>query len=173
MSEPTVEKKIDELNFAVEKSMRYHQRIRGHYDYRHKAIMFLTIIFGSAAFSEVVEWSRYFGALVAVLAAVDLVFSLSHRARDHEILFRQFSDLASVLRTSSKTQENYDTWLKARLAIEANELPVYWALEADCDNEVRRAWDRTGMMAKIDWWKRRTMYWIHYDKEHFPLTTSS
>ena len=161
---------IDKLDFGIEKSMRYHQRRRGHYELLHKFIMFLTIICGSAAFAQVLGLSEYFGAATAFFAAGDLVWGLSHLARDHEILFRRFSDLAIAIRTTvSPTQESYAEWLQKRISIEADEPPIYWALEADCDNEVRRARGKDEKLIQIDWWARLTMYWRRHAESVFEL----
>ena len=156
---------IEALNFGVEKSMRYHQRRRGHYEWIHRSIMFLTVLSGSAAFAGVFEWPQYFGAAAALLAAIDLVWSPSHRARDHEMLFRRFSDLVIEIRTNrSRNDEDLAKLTERRLLIEKDELPVYWALEADCDNEVRRAWGKNDKLVFFDWWSRLTMYWHRHSQ---------
>ena len=147
--------------------MRYHQRRRGHYDFYFKGLLFLTILSGSAAFAEFMDMSQYFGAMAAVFPAINLVWGLSHRARDHEILFRRFSELAISIRTEANTEESYAKWQRKRIEIEADEPPIYWALEADCDNEVRHAWGRDKEMVPIDWWYRVTMNWFRHDKSYF------
>lgn len=158
--------KTNALDFAVEKSMRYHQRRRGHYDAWHHIFMFLTIICGSAAFAEL---SVYFGAGAAIFATVDLVWGLALRARNHEILFRRFSDLAVLIRTSNPTETLYTEWLNQRISIETDEPPIYWALEADCDNEVRRAWGRDKELVHIDRWHQLTMYWLRHTRHVFDV----
>ena len=169
---------IDSLNFAVEKSMRYHQRRRGYYDAWHKLFMFLIILSGSAAFAELPLFQdadsaafNIFGALVAGIAAIDLVWGLSHRARDHEMLFRRFSELAVKIRTEEGTETSCKEWLNERISIETDEPPIYWALEADCDNEVRRAWDRDEELVKIDRWFRWTMHLFKHSTREFKLVS--
>ena len=149
--------KTDQLNFAVEKSMRYHQRRRGFYDWVNRLSMFTVIICGSAAFGELFSVPQYFAAATTILAAINLVWAPSHRARDHEILFRRFSDLAIKIRTTPASEDACDGWVKERIEIETDEPPIFIALEADCDNEVRRAWGRTRKMIRIGWWSRLTM----------------
>ena len=166
----TLKQKINDLDFAIEKSMRYHQRRRGFYDSAHKRIMFIIILAGSAAFSGVV--GDYFAGLAALLAAVDLVWVPSRRARDHEMLFRRFSELAIAIRTAPEPDKaSYEKWVRERIGIETDEPPVYWALEADCDNEVRRAWGKDSELANIGWLSRRTMNVSRHEKAQYPLTT--
>ncbi|MYH56520.1 MAG: hypothetical protein F4145_00565 [Boseongicola sp. SB0675_bin_26] len=163
-----LEQSVKRLDFAVEKSMRYHQRRRGHYDLMHKWLLFGTILSGSAAFGGRILEPGYFGAAAAVFAAFDLVWSLSHRARDHEMLFRRFSDLAIAIRsTSQPTQDHLTDWIKARITIESDEPPMYCALEADCDNEVRRARGQSKEFAHIGLFHRATMNWIRHAQVAF------
>lgn len=159
--------KTDALDFGVEKSLRYHQRMRGHYDALHRSMMFLVLVGGSAAFAGVVEWAHYFSAAVALIAAVELVWGISHRARDHEILHKRFSDLAVSIRTTLPSGEAYRGWLARRIEIESDEPPIHWALEADYDNEVRLARGRSDL-ARIGWWPRLTMYYQRHTKHTFP-----
>ncbi len=167
MKNEALENQIADLNFAVEKSMRYHQRRRGFYDRTHKSIMFFVVLAGSAAFSGIGE---YFGAIAAMLAAADLVWSPSHKARDHEMLFRRFSELAIAIRTAAlPDRSRYEEWVQARINIETNEPPIYWALEADCDNEVRRAWGKDNELVNIGWLSRWTMYLLRHEGAHYEM----
>ena len=158
---------IDGLDYAVEKSMRYHQRRRGFYDSFHKAVMFLIVVLGSAAFAEVIVEAPYLAAAAAVLAAIHLVWGLSNRARDHEILFRRFSDLAIKIRSEEATSESYASWKKERISIETDEPPIFKALEADCDNEVRHAWGRDKKLVHVGLWSRLTMNWRRHAKNTY------
>ena len=162
MPRSDVEKKVDKLLFGVDKSIRYHQRRRGFYDTLHKIVMFSVIIGGSSVVAFFVSDSDsnlggYIGSAVAIFATLDLVFNLSHRARDHEMLYRRFGQLSACIQTSEHNPESYTVWLKERIDIEADEPPLYYALEADCDNETRRAWGRDKKLVTIKRWARWTM----------------
>ena len=153
--------KVDGLDFGVEKSKRYHQRRRGFYDTLHKILMFLIIVSGSAAFAEL---SLDFAAVAAVLAALELVLTPALLARKHEMLFRDFSDLAIDIRAKTPNERSYRVLDQRRLVLEKDEPPVYHALEAHCDNEVRRAWERDRELIEIGWWSWLTMYVLKHDK---------
>lgn len=161
---------VDSLNFAVEESMRYHQRRRGFYERTHNFIMFLIVVCGSTAFSELAVITV---PMVTVLATFDLVWKPSHRSRDHEILFRRFSDLAIAIRTTDSSKESYLKWIRDRLLIEADEPPVYYALEADCDNEVRHAWGRDKDVVHIGPWYRLTMNLLRHAETEFKTVASA
>ncbi|MCY4584356.1 MAG: hypothetical protein OXE50_16420 [Chloroflexi bacterium] len=165
MMDDEIEDALDDLNFHVEKSMRYHQRIRGFYDFTHKLFMFVIIISGSSA---LIGRPVVFAITASILAALNLVWSPSQQARRHEILFQRFSDLAIELRSGMSSEDNLRAWRKQREIIEKDESPVFHALEADCDNEVRHAWGRTEELVKIGYWTRVTMYILrHTNKTPF------
>ena len=158
MKDETLDEKVKKLNFSVELSMRYHQRRRGFCEWSHNVIMFSIIILGSATFSELAqEWHQYFVFLATSLAMFDLVWKPSHRSRDHELLFRRFSDLAADLRTQSLSDDNYAKWKKARILIEADEPAVYWTLAEDCHNEVIRLTGKPFKLLDIPLHRRLTM----------------
>jgi hypothetical protein len=164
----TVGRELDALNFGVEKSLRYHQRRRAHYERLHKAMMLGVLLSGSAAFANAVGHSNWFGLVAATLGALDLVFSFSHRARDHEVLHRRFTDLAAELRTTpNPTQEEVQRWERRRLEIETDEPPTYWALEVSCWNEVAHAWGRPASV-RLTFWQNAFMNWKTFEKAKFP-----
>ena len=153
-----VERDVDALLFQIEKSMRYHQRRRGFYDLGYRVLMFAIIVSGSL-FAVFQLKSIGIGS---VLAAISLVWGPANKARTHEFLFRRFTDLSVEMQSKSWTASNYRKWKSKRLAIEADEPPIYYALEADCDNQVRRAWGRDQKLVKIALWRWLTMsIWRH------------
>ena len=76
------------------------------------------------------------------------------------------------IQTGEQTRENYDRWVAERYEIENDEPPIFYALEADCDNQVRRAWGRKKKMVEIDWWSRRTMFLLRHTPRKFGETVT-
>lgn len=72
MTDEQLRRGIDDLNFQVEKSLRYHQRRRGFYDGLHRFSMFAIILLGGGA---VIDKPEVFGILASALAAVNLVWA--------------------------------------------------------------------------------------------------
>lgn len=167
MSDTTLSDRKYQLDFDIEKSLRYHQRRRRHYEFLHRAIMLGIIVAGSAAFADFYADGRWFGLISAVLAAVDLVYGLSHKARDHQDLHRRFTELAKAIRTTHQpTDADLDRWTRERLDIESDEPPVFWALEASCFNEVAmsRGHPRSEWVP-LKQWQKLLMHWRPF--EHF------
>ncbi len=164
-----LEDRIFALKFAIEKSLRYHQRRRGFFDAMHNAIMFGVIICGSAAFAG--ESPKLAGAIAALIGALDLVFQFSHKARDHQSLFQRFSELnVAVTTTEISTNKELDILVAKRLKIESDEPPIFWALEADCDNETAIAWgrDKSSGLIRLEWYQRLFMNFLRFDRTVFP-----
>src|SRR4051794_26368239 len=87
------------------------------------------------------------------------------KARDHELLFQRFSELARRARKVAKpTEAEVATWEDDKLIIEAEEPPTYRALEADCYNEVCRAWGRPSPHApKLSLARKFLMQWWRFE----------
>ena len=121
-------REIDGLAFQVDKSMRYHQRMRGFYDTAHRVFMFMIISTGGGALSEK---PQYAVAIAAAVVAINLVWSPSHRGRDRHLLQGRFSDLMIATRTGDWSSEHLDIWKTSRLTVEKDEPTIFYALEAD------------------------------------------
>jgi hypothetical protein len=145
---------LRDLRFHVDKSMRYHQRRRGHFDAMHRWTMLAVVVCGSAAFAT--RYAEVAGALGALFGALDLVFGYSHKARDHDALYRRFSDLMAQIRRAAPDETAVRDLTIARETIETDEPPIYWLLEADCDNETTASWglaQKNGLVPLKPWHK--------------------
>lgn len=128
--------------FTIECSQRYHAHRRSFFDGLHKATMFGVVLTGSVAFSKLVGQPEWFGGAAAVLAAADMVFGYSHKARDHEMLYRRCMGLAAEFHRKEATNEQLNTWKGQIEEIFADEPPVYRALHAISHNECVIAHDQ-------------------------------
>ena len=155
-------REIDGLAFQVDKSMRYHQRMRGFYETGHRVFMFMIISTGGGALSEK---PQYAVAIAAAVVAINLVWSPSHRGRYHYLLQGRFSDFMIAIRTGDWTSEHLDVWKTSRLTIEKDGPKIFYAIEADCDNEVRRPWGRTTKMIHVGFWGKHTIYILRHNPD--------
>jgi hypothetical protein len=131
------EREISNLKFGIEKSMRYHQRRRAFLETVHRLLMFSVIVVGSTAALVIVPSEKWLGVAAALIAAFDLVYAPGMRARDHMILNQRFTVLmADVFRAQSIDAGRIAEWKAQRILIEADEPPIYWALDKDCYNEI-------------------------------------
>jgi hypothetical protein len=164
----TLEDQLDALKFEVERSIRYHHRRRAFFERLHRSSMFLVIVLGSAA---VANWNaKLAGLIITTVGAADLVIGFSNKARDHQLLAQRFGDLARRIRLAdSPTDADARVWEDEKLLIDADEPPIYRALEADCYNEVCRAWGRPlpPYAPKLDLRHKLLMHVWRFEKEAF------
>lgn len=161
---------VFDILFPLEKSIRYHQRRCAFYGEWHRWLMFIIIVAGSTAATDVFpQLQKVLALLTAALGAMDLVFGLSDKARDHEVLMRKFASLVSqIRRRDSPTQSDIDAWQAERVEIEADEPATYWALEAICYNEVADAFDRNPAdRVRIPWYYQISKNYVHFDPTRF------
>ena len=136
----------------------------GFYGWARTLFVFVIIVGSSAAAAK---WAPALGFAAAAFAAANFAWNPSGRERDHKDLHRRFNRLAAKIRETSCTRELLNAWELAWLAIEGDEPLVFKALEADCDNEFRYAWDRTDKLVGIGLWSKFTMYLLRHSKQHY------
>lgn len=168
--------RLSDLLFEVDKSLRYHQRRRAHFERWHRWSMLAIVLLGSAA---VARWedsisllgvpaNAMLGLLTALIGALDLVYAPAIRAGEHERLHRRFTELAVLIRRCDKpTSIDISRWETERLFIEADEPPIFWALEADCFNETARSLGRTKEPLNVVGWRRPLKHLIRFEGRSF------
>lgn len=130
---------MQKLEMDVECARRYHAYRRNFFDGLHKGTMFLILALGSVAVTKLVsDWVpvEYLAGIAGALAAIDMVFSYSHQARDHESYYRRFAELSVEFPTHDHTHENVRRWIARYRTIAAEHAMIFRALKALCYNQV-------------------------------------
>jgi len=159
-----LQKSWHDLGFGVERSVRYHMRREGFFDFASRVVLFIGTIFGSATFVALANGSpavAQAAAIVITLAsALDLVFGFTAKARVHFDLRRRFLALQQRMLCAPDETLLHDL-CRERLAIEADEPPIFRALDLMTHNEVMRAHgmdERDPVYAphyhRLPWWRR-------------------
>lgn len=133
--------------------------------------MLAIILLGSAAFSSAISQpaAQWLSIMTAFLAALDLVYAPSVKVCGHEQLHRDFASLAMRLNTSiNPSEDQLIEWANERMRIECSEPPTFLALEADCWNEVARAWGKGDEQLKLKWRHRRLKHFVRFEGAEFP-----
>lgn len=158
------------LETDLDRSCRYHARRRGFFDTMHKLVMAVVLLGSSSAlvFLDNQTLTVVAALLAALAAALDLVVGFSHRARDHEMLYRQFMALYKDLEVAPpfSSENDFHGWQRKRLEIETNEPPVYRALDVSCYNEVAisRGLSERGLLKP---YHRVFMHFLRFSGESF------
>lgn len=134
------------LEFYIERSCRYHSRREAWFDNLHRITMGISLLAGSSAFaafssSQISDkYGAIASAIVAILTTTNLVIGFSHKARDHQMMYRRFKQLAIDLLDQKISKDDDLTKIeRKKLLIESDEPPIYRALDASCFNEVVRS----------------------------------
>jgi hypothetical protein len=161
------------LFFGVQRSQRYHDRRLAHYEFLHRvtnvsAVLIAGIVLFELAGAESPSAFKWLAAVAAVLAAFDVVVGFSRQAELHRDLKRKFAALEAEMETGSLTVEHATA---RRLVIEADEPPVFHALNTLAHNELCIAlghkWsDEPCHLTRIGWFRRRTANWYHWPDFH-------
>lgn len=100
------------IECAILTNTRYHEVREGFLDAVHRWLMFLIIVTGASAVTDIMPEKALvkeaFAALAVILAALDLAFDLSNRARAHNFMKRRYyelyADLLEAKRTAAETR---------------------------------------------------------------------
>jgi hypothetical protein len=120
---------------------RYHATREAFLDNVHRWFMFTVIALGAAALIDVlpranaphasVGLKELLAAGAAIIAALDLTFDLSNRARTHSLMKRRYFELIADLIAGDKTPEQVEACIER---FNADEEPAYHALIATSYN---------------------------------------
>jgi hypothetical protein len=134
------------LLWPVQRSARYHARRQSFFDRWRLLTAGASVLLGSAAATNIVtkggpELTLAMALAVTVLSTIDLVVGTTVMARLHSDLRRRYLALETDIQCQPEpTKEDLDRWKTERLRIEADEPPVYVALDLLCENEMARAY---------------------------------
>ncbi len=161
-------KSVDDWShlFDVRRSIFYHMRRQAFYEKLHKSITGIAIIFGSATVIGVlqnmnVNYTAGAAAFVSITSAIDLIIGTTTKAWQHADLKRKFIELEKKQLIAKKVDDKLLKVLQGeRLIIEADEPPIYRALDIICYNDVVYAEYATNKVAdklhKIPLYKKLT-----------------
>jgi hypothetical protein len=163
----------NELLFGIQRSIRYHDRRIAYFDRWHKVTNVFTILLSGVVLLELTGaesplWVKIWAAITAVIVAFDLVVGFGHRANEHRDLKRRFCALERRL-IQSNSMEDVHSIQVDRSEIEAEEPPIFRALDAMCHNELltARGYSRTDHeerlhFRKVSRFMRWTKNWLRW-----------
>ena len=132
----------ERLAFASEVSIRYHARRKTHFEHVFKTMMFGVIMLAGWAFLLGLTQKAVLGIGVIGLAGATLVWNITARSREHDVLRSEYQTLLDQIRlTPQPSEQDLKNWRHLRQRIQTKEPPVYWAVANDCYYDVARAWD--------------------------------
>lgn len=138
------------LLFDVQRSIRYHNRRCGFFEFMHRVTSVLTILMAGSVLFDIgktgvnggevstASWLIAISIFAAILAAMDMVIGYAKYADLHRNLKNRFIRLEQKILLSADLSDDSDlqNLIVKRLEIERAEPPIYRALDTLCYNEL-------------------------------------
>jgi hypothetical protein len=170
-----LEEKFNQLDFAVSRSLRYTAKRRAFFERCNQVVRAVIAICGAGTVAAVFGDGNvvvYFGAIVGLAAAADLVFEFSKRTMTYDHLYRCFADLGIELATAERTEQSHRLLLTKRLQIEKDEPTSLDVLNVICSNDEleARGYDHR---YKVRYWQKLLCQFGDFGEQDFPLIPAS
>lgn len=154
-SGPVAEKAVaDGIRVSCLTNASYHGTREATLDGVHRVLMFLVIVLGAGALIDVVgrDWTKdAFAAGAAILAALDLTFDLSNRARAHAMMKRRYFELLAEFAEGRKTAVDCDVCLERFSAEEEPPFHIVHKLSWNAAQE--SVYGSEAYRFVIPWWR--------------------
>lgn len=161
--------KVYDLVCDLQRSIRYHRARERFFDSWSNWISFVSLLAGSSVVVSILadqapEWVAIAsGAIVVALQALEQVFRLSHKARDHNGFASEFSSLERIVTVRGQMTAAELLELQGEvLAIEAREPPIKRYLDLICHNQVARALGSSDV-ERLTWFQRQFAQYLNGD----------
>ena len=159
-----------------DRGARYHTARRAFLDTCHRWMMVGVLVSGSAAIAALNEafglgakWAPVLMLVPTVVGAISVVWGLTNRARDHELLARRFYELAKRINVNQADDEAVEAWRVGILDIRRDEPAVYHALNAECGNAATQALGfNQDEMQRVHWLQHALRHWWRFSAKDFP-----
>jgi hypothetical protein len=159
---------IHEISCHLQRSVRYHKARERFFENWSNLFSFASLIAGSSVvvslLSSAPQWvALTAGALVAAMQAIEQVFRLAHKARDHSGLASEFFAIERFITLESNiTQEHLREMRAEIMSIESREPPIKRYLDLICHNQVARSIGSDDI-EKLKWHQRTLAQYLNGD----------
>lgn len=150
------------LWFDVRRSSRYHERRWAFFSRLHQITGGLTILLAGSVIFDIARpgdnpwWLLTISFVAACLAAWDIVVGYAARAGVHHSLRARWCALELEMLKGNTDEATWDAYEIKRREIEADEPPIYRALDLLCNNEMLIADGHNRKLAEVSRWQRFT-----------------
>lgn len=133
------------LDYAVDRSIRYHGLREAFFDKTHRLIQVVSFVTTTTAvvalFGEEGMLGQVLAAIAALGQAFDMFFNLEQNSKEHRTLRARFQSLRGDMSLQPATHKAVRQWMKQRADIEAEEGPTRAVLNALAANAAMKARD--------------------------------
>jgi len=168
---PVDPKDFRNLDFSVDRSRRYHNKLLAHYDNLNRLSMTFVLVGGSTTLGTLLNSTGtklpiVASAVITTVAALDRTFGFAEKARIHQDLYRRFSSLSARVKVAGEhlTKEKFDELSSDNIKIQSDEPGEKRMLNLICYNEERVARAKSKIF-KIPWYIAMTAHFINWPWE--------
>ncbi|MFA8385418.1 MAG: hypothetical protein ACEPO2_07320 [Pelagibaca sp.] len=155
-----MEKSLELIRFNVLRNALYHVARRRSLERINRLFNFMVVALGTAAVADLVsliDWrvpAEAFGAAIAIVGALQLVFDFGRAARDHQALQREYYNLLADIEVVIAPDENQlAEWYSRMIRITADEPPSFKAIDAKAYNDAADALEfQRDQRLVVPWW---------------------
>ena len=169
---PTVDE-VKRARYCAYLNGKYHSDREAFYDWWDKLTNFLVLATGAVAFSDVFgsAFQKVGAGAIGLFALLQLVFSLSLKAREHLQFKREYFSIASKLEAGELDPAQAHA-LMTRIA--GDEPPPFMALHAICENWAKLAVYGSDEPApcEVGWFARLTKNVLRHSSASFIASSS-
>jgi hypothetical protein len=164
---PAAQAMIDALRCDLLMNARYHASREAFLDSLHRVLMFLIIVLGAAAVTDLLGAQFIkgtFAASAVVFAAIDLTADLSNRARSHALMKRRYFELLADLIAGDRKPVDVEAHMHR---CSADEEPAFHALLASCWNAAQEmVYGQHADAYKIPAWHKAFKNWLRFGRKY-------
>lgn len=164
-----MEPNADQLRYYISISIEYHQRRIAFFDWWHKYTLFIGIMLGSGAAVIFIGefgytlWAVIAALMITVFNALELVYGVSAKARQHADLRRRFVELETALEKNPDCEEHWRQIQADRNEIEADEPPAKKMVVQLAANAYFYAEGISDREVSIPYWKKKLAHIVDYE----------
>ncbi|MCY4642976.1 MAG: hypothetical protein OXC41_09875 [Gammaproteobacteria bacterium] len=167
-------KQAKKLLHDCDRCARYHSERRTFFDVWNKVILVGIVFLNSGAVATISidqtnwKWAMGLTLISPLLVAINLVFDLTNKARNHEFLSRRFHALEMSIDVDEASEEKVREWRKCIYSIYEDEPATYYALNAICYNDATQALGYSKKFTlSVTSGQRRLRHWVKYSATDF------
>lgn len=158
---------MNNIEFNIRRSIRYHTKRRRFFDKLHRIVVFLTVICGSSAFvalmSDNQKIATWVTLVITLVSLLDLAIDFSGKSVLHDNLQRKFSDLLNKTIVCDDSNQKLKELEVDRILIEKDEPTALKALNILCHNEQCIAQGHDKDLYDISFWRKLLRNFFSFD----------
>lgn len=140
--------------------------------------MVAVLLSGSYAVWQLAEANKAVAMFIMLIpttiGAINMVWGLADRARNHEFLAKRFYEIAKMIDVYKADEKEIHKWRQEILSVYEDEPAIYHALNAECGNAASQALGfGSDDFQPVKWWQHLFRNWYRFSAKDFKRAENS